>query len=360
VLSKLEIPTPALLLDLDAFEGNLSLMADRVKESGKRLRPHAKAHKCVEIARRQIAAGAIGVCVATAAEAELMSQAGIPGLLLTSPLADPLKMARVVATGAMVVVDHVDQVGWYNAAARSSNRIVDVLIDLDVGDHRTGARSTEQAIEIAKAIHAAGAGHLRFRGLQGYSVGGSHTAGIKERRQVSETAFHSAISTRDALSRLGLGALDKDTEILTGGSTGTWDIDTHLPEVTELQAGSYVLMDLAYGKLGLPFRHALTVLTTVVSANHDGFVSVDGGFKAFSTDRGYGPEAVHVPGSKYRWGGDEFGYLDCAIRPRLGDKIEFIPPHCDPTVNLYDRIYVYREEVVEAVWPIKSANRGYD
>src|SRR5580704_12695887 len=107
--SKLEIPTPALLLDLDAFEGNLSLMADHVKESGKSLRPHAKAHKCVEIARRQIAAGAIGVCVATVVEAELMAAAGIPGLLLTSPVADPLKMARIVKTGAMVVVDHLQQ-----------------------------------------------------------------------------------------------------------------------------------------------------------------------------------------------------------------------------------------------------------
>jgi len=352
VLSKLEIPTPALLLNLDAFEGNLSLMADRVKQSGKRLRPHAKAHKCVEIARRQIAAGAIGVCVATVAEAELMSGAGISGLLLTSPQADPLKMARAVATGAMVVVDHADQVGWYNTAARSADRIVDVLIDLDVGDHRTGARSTEQAIGIAKAIGQAG--HLRFRGLQGYSVSGSHTAGIAERRQVSESAFHSAIATRDALTRLGFA-----TVTLTGGSTGTWDIDTQLPEVTELQAGSYVLMDLAYGKLGLPFRHALTVLTTVISANHDGFVSVDGGFKAFSTDRGYGPEAVNLPCSKYRWGGDEFGYLDCVVpacaSPRLGDKIEFIPPHCDPTVNLYDRIYAYRKEVVEGIWPVKSA-----
>src|SRR5580700_1755587 len=110
--SKLEIPTPALLLDLDAFESNLALMADRVKESGKSLRPHAKAHKCVEIARRQIAAGAIGVCVATVVEAELMSRAGVTGLLLTSPQADPLKMGRVIATGAMVVVDHIDQVGW--------------------------------------------------------------------------------------------------------------------------------------------------------------------------------------------------------------------------------------------------------
>jgi 3-hydroxy-D-aspartate aldolase len=350
VHSKLEIPTPALLLDLDVFEGNLHLMADRVRQSGKRLRPHAKAHKCVEIARRQIAAGAIGVCVATASEADLMSSAGVSGLLLTSPLADPLKMARVVATGAMVVVDHADQVAWYNAAGQSSGRTVDVLIDLDVGDHRTGARSTEQAIEIAKAIDLAG--HLRLRGLQGYSISGSHTSGIDARRQVSETAFYSAIATRDALSRLGIA-----TEILTGGSTGTWDIDTQLPEVTELQAGSYVLMDLAYGKLGLPFRHGLTVLTTVISANHDGFVTVDGGFKAFATDRGYGPEAVHLPGSNYRWGGDEFGFLDCTKTPKLGEKIEFIPPHCDPTVNLYDRIYVYRGEVVEAIWSVKSVNR---
>jgi D-serine deaminase-like pyridoxal phosphate-dependent protein len=359
MLSKLQIPTPALLLDLDAFEANLSLMADRARQSGKNLRPHAKAHKCVEIAARQIAAGAIGVCVATVAEAELMSSAGITGLLLTSPLADPLKMTRVIATGAMVVVDHPDQVAWYEAAARSSRRTVDVLIDLDVGDHRTGARSTEQAVEIAKAIKAlsneAHATHLRFRGLQGYSISGSHTMGIEARRQVSEAAFHSAIATRDALSHLGFS-----TEILTGGSTGTWDIDTQLPEVTELQAGSYVLMDLAYGKLGLPFRHALTVLTTVISANHDGFVTVDGGYKAFSTDRGYGPEAADLPGSTYRWGGDEFGYLDCPTKPKLGDKIEFIPPHCDPTVNLYDRIYVYRKEVVEGIWPIKSLNRGYD
>jgi 3-hydroxy-D-aspartate aldolase len=351
--SKLEIPTPALLLDLDAFEANLSLMADHVKESGKSLRPHAKAHKCVEIARRQIAAGAAGVCVATVAEAEMMSQAGITGLLLTSPLADPLKMARIANMGAMVVVDHTDQVNWYNAAAQSSGRKVDILIDLDVGDHRTGARSTEQAIQIARAIDQAE--HLRFRGLQGYSVSSSHTAGVAERRQVSGTAFQCTIATRDALSRLGFAA-----EILTGGSTGTWDIDTRLAEVTELQAGSYVLMDLAYGKIGLPFGHALTVLTTVISANHDGFVTIDGGFKAFSTDRAYGPEAVHLPASKYRWGGDEFGYLDCENKPKLGDKIEFIPPHCDPTVNLYDRIYVYRDEVVEGIWPLKAGNRSYD
>ncbi len=287
------------------------------------------------------------MCVATVDEAELMSRGGITGILLTSPLADPRKIARVVAAGAMVVVDHATQVEWYSAAARAADRIVEVLVDLDVGDHRTGASSRAQAIEIAKAADQAS--HLRFRGIQAYSVDGSHATPFEERTRVSRDAFHGAIATRDALAALGIHA-----EILTGGSTGTFDIDTRIPEVTELQAGSFVLMDLAYGKLGLPFRHALTVLTTVVSANHPDFVTVDGGFKAFSTDRGYGPEAPGFPGSKYRWGGDEFGYLHSGAKPSLGNKIEFLPPHCDPTVNLYNRIYVYRGESVEAVWPVKS------
>lgn len=347
---KSEIPTPALLLNAAAFEENLRFMARSVAKSGKSLRPHAKAHKCVEIARRQIAAGAIGVCVATVAEAELMADAGISGLLLTSPLADPRKMARIVQTGAMAVADHAAQVEWWNATACAADCELDVLVDLDVGDHRTGASSVEQAVAIAQAIHRAS--HLRFRGIQGYSVSGSHGASFEERVRISNAAFHSAIAVRNELASLGIRV-----EILTGGSTGTWDVDTRIPEVTELQAGSYVMMDLAYGKLNLPFRNSLTVLATVVSANHAGFVTVDAGYKAFSTDRGYGPEAAGMGGGfAYRWGGDEFGYLDFAERakPNLGDKIEFIPPHCDPTVNLYDRIYVCRGETVEAVWPVKS------
>lgn len=352
--TKKEIPTPALLLDLDALESNLSLMSNHVRRAGKALRPHAKAHKCVEVARRQIAAGAEGLCVATVPEAELFSKAGISNLLLTSPLADPLKMARVVATGAMVVVDHLQQVNWYQEAAYAASRHVEALIDLDIGDHRTGA-TPDQAVAIALAV--ARSTHLKLRGLQAYSVSGSHAgpqadpkAGRAERQRISEAAFASAAATRDELARQGIPA-----EILTGGSTGSWDIDTEIPAVTELQAGSYIYMDMAYGKLGLPFWSSLTVLTTVISSSHEGFVTVDGGFKAFSTDRGYGPETPEYPGSTYRWGGDEFGYLDilgCTSKPRLGDKIEFTPPHCDPTVNLYDRVYACRGEQVEEVWPI--------
>jgi len=350
VLTKQQLPTPALLLDLDKFETNLGRMTARIKDSGKSLRPHAKAHKCVEIAKRQIAAGAIGVCVATIAEAELMAGAGIPGLLLTSPVADPLKMARIVKTGAMVVVDHSQQVAWYDQAAAAAAKKLDVLVDLDVGDHRTGARSPEDAAEIAEAVDQAT--HLELRGLQAYSVLGSHAGGLGERKRVSRESFQIASRALGIMLRRGLS-----TEIVTGGSTGTWEIDTSVPDLTELQAGSFVLMDLAYRREGLDFQNALTVMATVVSANHPGFVTVDAGYKAFSTDRGYGPEAVNLPGSTYRWGGDEFGYVDMPDGlPKLGDRLEFIPPHCDPTTNLYDRIYACRGEQVEAVWPVKRAS----
>ena len=268
-----------------------------------------------------------------------MWKAGIAGLLLTSPLADPLKMARIVKTGAMVTVDHVQQVGWYQEAAAAAGKTLDVLVDLDVGDHRTGASSTDQAVEIAQAVERAG--NLRLRGIQGYSARSAHGANSEERQRTSDAAFQTALAARDAFVRLGLS-----TEILTGGSTGTWNIDTLRPEVTEMQAGSYVLMDIEYGRVGVPFKHALTVMATVVSANHDTFVTVDAGFKAISADRGYGPE-------NYRWGGDEFGYVDFpGAKPKLGDRIEFIPPHCDPTVNLHNRIYACRGENVEAAWPV--------
>jgi D-serine deaminase-like pyridoxal phosphate-dependent protein len=352
VLTKNQLPTPALLVDLDALEANLTRMAKHLTKCGKKLRPHAKAHKCVEIAKRQIAAGAAGISVATLAEAELMSKAGLPGLLLTSPVADPLKIARIVQTGAMVVVDHVQQAEWYEEAAAKAGKTIDVLIDLDVGDHRTGARSTEQALDIARTVGRSG--HLRLKGLQGYSGRASHAG--DERKNVSEKAFAGAIETQSAMKRDGFSM-----EILSGGSTGTWDIDLALPEVTELQAGSYVFMDLDYRRVGADFRHSLIVLAMVISSNHDKFVTVDAGLKAFSTDRGYGPETANLPGAGYRWGGDEFGYVDIdggGGKPKLGDRIEFIPPHCDPTVNLYDRIHACRGENVEAIWPIMARVQG--
>jgi 3-hydroxy-D-aspartate aldolase len=352
-LPKNEIPTPALLVDLDAFEANVTRAACEAKQAGKKLRPHLKAHKCVEIAKRQLAEGAAGVCVATLREAEMMARAGINDLLLTSPLADPLKIARLIATGAMAVVDHVRQVRWYQEAASAVNVQVALLVDLDVGDHRTGAASPDQALDIALAIDQAS--HLWLRGVQAYSVSGSHGKNTEERALLSGHAFRLGAETRELLASHGL-----HTDTLSGGSTGAWDVDLAIPEVTELQAGSYPLMDLAYKKLGVDFQQSMTVMATVISANHADFVTVDAGFKAFSTDRTFGPEPLEMPGAGYRWGGDEFGYLDlteCSVKPRLGDRIEFLPPHCDPTANLYDRIYACRGRRVEEVWSVMDRLR---
>jgi D-serine deaminase-like pyridoxal phosphate-dependent protein len=157
-------------------------------------------------------------------------------------------------------------------------------------------------------------------------------------------AFQLATEARDAMASHGL-----HTDIISGGSTGAWNIDLTIQELTELQAGSYPLMDLAYQKLGVDFKLAMTVMATVVSANHPDFVTVDAGFKAFATDRAFGPDPLDLPGARYRWGGDEFGYVD-SDKPKLGDRIAFIPPHCDPTVNLYDRIYACRGKEVEEIW----------
>jgi len=332
-------------VDLDLLDRNLKRMADAASAAWKKLRPHAKAHKCPEIAKRQMALGACGICVATVVEAELMAKAGIGEMLLTSPAADPFKVRRIVASGAMVAVDHVRQVELYAEAAREANSIVGIVIDLDVGDHRTGAASLKQALEIALAIDRAR--HLKLRGVQAYSVAGAHAKDVNERRCICSETFALAHEVRAEMTRRGL-----HTDITTGGSTGTWDVDLGLDEVTEIQAGSYALMDIQYRRMGIDFDPAMTVLATVISANHADFVTVDAGFKAFSTDRAFGPEPVDLDAG-YRWGGDEFGYLDTG-KLKLGDKIEFAAPHCDPTVNLYDRIYVCQGDDVVDLWPVKS------
>lgn len=353
-MTKDRLPTPALIVDLDLFETNIKAMAGHVAASGKRLRPHAKAHKCVQIARRQIAAGADGICVATVPEAELMVNAGIRRVLLTSPVTDRIKMERIVRlaqrdSGLTVVVDHEGPANWYNQAAEAAGVKLNVLVDVDLGDHRTGIAPHGPALQLAQNVHSCR--NLQFMGLQAYSVRASHVVGFESRRDFSRQALDAAFETWEALKTSGLPAV-----VFSAGSTGTFDIDSHQSEVTELQAGSYIFMDGDYRKIGgLAFEHALRVLATVVSANHSEFVTVDAGFKAFSTDRSFPPEPLDLAGARFAWAGDEFGYLHLQGSSRklsLGDRVEFIPPHCDPTVNLYDRYYACRGDKVEDIWPI--------
>ncbi len=360
-----ELITPALLLDLDKFEANLVQLTNTLRGRTCGFRPHTKTHKCPEIAKRQRTAGARGVSVATVGEAEAMVAAEIGGVLLTSPVVSPASIRRLVAMAGragdlMVTVDSAEGVAAYETAAADGGVTLNVLVDLDVGDHRTGIEPGPAAVALARQV--ADAENLRFRGLQAYSGGSSHKAGYEERRRHSQAAMGRAVQTRRQIEAAGL-----PVEILSGGSTGTYAIDSQIDGVTELQAGSFVFMDVQYrqiggesGELYTDFTPSLTVLATVVSANHTDRATIDAGVKAFSTETEFHPEPVDAPGVSYQLGGDEFGILRYAPGARhlaVGERIRLYVPHCDPTVNLYDRIHCVRGDRVVDTWPI-LARRG--
>ena len=330
----------------------------------------AKTHKCVEVARRQIRAGALGVCVATVPEAEVMTSGKIKGILLTSPLATEDKIQRMArlaeeATDLMMVVDHPRQVELYQETAESNGNRLNLLIDIDVGDQRTGVISKQSALELAETVERSR--NLNFMGLQAYSGSSSHVVGFENRKIHSRKAMALALEVRGLLAARGI-----PVKILSGGSTGTYNIDTVLSGLTELQVGSYIYMDLDYHRIGgldgssyEDFNFSLTVLTSVVSTNHPHQVTLDAGLKSFSTDRPFVPVAKNLSGVNYAWKGDEFGALifsptNCKIH--LGDRLEFFVPHCDPTVNLYDRVHVCRGDEVIGSWPIMNrpnTNNGH-
>ncbi|HEV8615214.1 MAG TPA: DSD1 family PLP-dependent enzyme [Methylomirabilota bacterium] len=361
-----EIPTPALLLDLDRFERNVARMAAHAQRAGKGLRPHAKTHRCPEIARRQVAAGALGVACAKLGEAEVMARAGIRGLLVTTEVVPPSSVRRLTrlvaeAPDTMVVVDNADNVATLARAAADDDVVINVLVDVEVGGRRTGIAPGEPAVALGRAVVAQRA--LRLRGLQGYAGQCAHVIGWDARRAASLAAMAPLMETRARFEAAGL-----PVEIVAGGSTGTHDIDVELAGLTELQSGSYCVMDIDYRRIGgresealTKFEMALTVVATVVSVPSADRVMVDAGLKAFSTDKPFPPEAVERPGVDYGFAGDEHGRLtvtDPSRTPRLGERIEFFPPHCDPTFNLYDRVYAIRGTRVEAVWEILARGRS--
>lgn len=358
-----DIPSPALLLDLDAFESNITTMAAHLHARGKGFRPHGKTHKCPEVARALIAAGADGCCAARIAEAEVFADHAIPGLLITTAVVGRHKIARAVelarrAPDSIFCVDDADNARELNAAARQAGVTVRVAIDLYFG--RTGVPPGEPALALARVI--ASLPHLSLTGLQSYDGEAAHTTPFAARKIRTDGSMAKAVETRGLIESDGIPC-----PMITGGSTGTYRFDAENPGMTELQPGSFVFMDLDYGRIGgadgpeyRDFKNALTVVTTVVS-RPPGFAIVDGGYKAFSTDRPFTPRPVDLPGVTYGWAGDEHGRLDLAGSPRdlkVGDRLEFIPPHCDPTVNLYDQIYALRGDRVEAVWPIAARGKS--
>jgi len=360
-----EIPTPSLLLDLDLFEANLNKMSGNAKRHSIGLRPHAKTHKCPEIARRQVEAGALGACTATIHEAEVLAAGGIPGLLITSEMVGRNKMERLVALtrrqpDTMSVVDDIGHARQLNDAAEAGDVRLNVLVDIDPMGRRTGTTAGDAAMALAEGIVKLT--RLNLRGVHSYSGASSHVVGFAERKAHSAEVMAPPIETYQRMKKAGM-----PVEILTGSSTGTYNIDPFLEEITEMQVGSYVFMDVDYqiiggegGEVYDDFAPALTVLTTVMSKRHRDLATLDAGMKAFATDRESVPEVKGISGTRYQFGGDEHGMLQLPNPSReikLGDRLEFVVPHCDPTVNLYNYLLLRRGEQVEGYWPV--AGRGH-
>jgi len=358
-----DLPTPCLVLDLDGLESNLDKMSRFSRERGIQLRPHAKTHKCVKIAKRQLEKGAIGISVATIAEAEVMTRAGIRGLLITGEMAGEPKISRLVAVvaqaaDAMVVVDNVQNVDQLQRAASLAGVEISILIDLDIGQNRTGIQPGAPALQLAERIDRAK--NLRLKGICAYAGHVAHVNGFEERRTQSHRAISQALATRDLLRENGHNA-----EILSGASTGTYNIDSFIDGMTEMQSGSYVFMDVEYRRIGgqsgpvyEDFTPALWVLATVIHRSGNKAI-VDAGLKAFSTDRPFGPEPFGTTGVTYEFAGDEHGRLILAKSDvQLGDRLRFIMPHCDPTVNLYDSYHVLAGDMLIDIWSVDARGRS--
>ena len=361
-LSRTDLPTPALLLDLDAFESNVAKMAAHVKSRGRALRPHGKTHKCPEIAKRLIEAGAVGACAAKISEAEVFAAAGVRGLLITTAVVGPYKIERAIrlaklAPDTIFCVDNMQNAKDLDEAARLAKLTLPVAIDLWVGN-RTGILPGAPAVALAEGLQ--GLKLLKLTTIQAYAGHAAHVIGWEARKKVSTEEMGKAVDTLQAIHKKGIAC-----ERLTGGSTGTYNIDCEIAGVTELQPGSFMFMDVDYNRIGGSdghefygdFKNSLTVFTTVVSKPSDALAIVDGGLKAFSTDKPFPPRIKDGSAVTFAFGGDEHGKLTFGAGAKalnVGDKAEFVIPHCDPSVNLYDRIFCLRGDNVEAVWRIAA------
>jgi D-serine deaminase-like pyridoxal phosphate-dependent protein len=362
--SRLSLNTPVLVIDRDALQRNIEAMARFARVNGMALRPHAKTHKSVEIAKLQVAAGAAGVCCAKMGEAEALAPGGVANILITSPVVTPQTIERLVALNGKiadlrVVADNPDNVDALGAAASAAGKVLNVVVDIDPGIRRTGVASSDAALALARRI--AGERSLRFAGVQFYCGAQQHIESYADRRVaiVERTEY-----LRGIVETLKIA--DFAPEVVTGGGTGTHHIDAELGVLTELQAGSYVFMDKQYNDCDLdgqgrkPFETSLFVDAHVISANSASMATIDAGFKALSTDGGL-PVVVDgaPPGAMFVFMGDEHGALIAPDHPfRIGDHVSLAVPHCDPTVNLYDAYHVVRDGTLIEIWPVSARGRS--
>lgn len=354
------VDTPALLIDLDAFDRNIARLAKAVADTGLRTRPHAKSHKCPVIALRQMAAGAVGVCCQKVGEAEAMVYGGVSNVLVTNQIVGTTKLARLAALARQaqvaVCADHPVNVKDLNDAGLAFGVRLPVLVEINTGSDRCGVEPGEPALALAKQI-AASPG-LRFGGLQAYYGASQHVREFAKRKEAAEAGIEKTRRTVELLARHGLSC-----ELITGAGTGSYAFEAASGVYNEVQAGSYVFMDVDYAKNlasdGTPsseFEHSLFVLATVMSHPTRDRAVLDAGLKALGVDAGL-PWVAGMPDVEYIRAADEHGKLSLRDPGRildLGAKLRLIPGHCDPTVNLYDWFVCYRNDRVEALWPITA------
>jgi D-serine deaminase-like pyridoxal phosphate-dependent protein len=357
------VPTPALVIDEQALDRNVAAMAELARRAGRSLRPHAKTHKSVVIAKKQVEAGAIGICCATIPELKAMAEAGIGGLLLTAAMQDAAKVETLIGiakqTPITIAADHPSQVNLLLSKLSSDAPPIGFIVDVDVGQKRTGVSSVKDTIAIAKCI--AGDKRLKFGGLQGYAGHVQHIPDFSERTR--EAARVSALLAEHiaALRESGL-----DVPIVSGGGTGTHEIDLVHQPFTEIQAGSYVFMDADYARIqggsgkSLPFECSLFMLTTVTSANVPGQITVDAGTKSLAVNGPTPHLIVGAPdGTKFQFAGDEHGILvlpEGSKPPALGDRILMSVTHCDPTINLFSAVHAVKKSGAIEKWPVVGRN----
>ncbi|MCW5603183.1 MAG: DSD1 family PLP-dependent enzyme [Burkholderiales bacterium] len=353
-----EVDTPCLILELDAFERNLRRLPDSLAGRGVKVRPHAKSHKCPQIALRQIALGAVGVCCQKVSEAEALVDGGVGDVLIANEVVGAPKLKRLAALAKRahlaVCADDAGNVAALDAAAREAGIHLDVLVEIDVGAGRCGVEPGEPALRLARAITACA--NLRFAGLQAYHGSAQHLRRVEERRAAIESAVAKVCATTALFDKAGIPC-----EKVTGAGTGTYLFEAASSIYHEIQPGSYIFMDADYAKndwteSGIPrFEHSLFVWTTVMSRPAPDRAIVDAGLKASSVDSGM-PRVANITDVEYVKASDEHGVLRLRDPAALavGDKLKLIPGHCDPTVNLYDNLVCLRDGRVEAIWPVAA------
>jgi 3-hydroxy-D-aspartate aldolase len=355
-----DIDTPALIVDLDAFDRNVAKMAEFARTAGVRVRPHAKTHKSPAIALKQIAQGAVGQCVQKVGEAEVLVRGGVKDVLVSNQVVGERKLRRLAALAKDATValcfDSAEQVDAASRVAQDFDVEIGGLVEIEVGMARCGIAPGKDAAGLARRI--ADAPGLKFRGLQAYHGRAQHMPTHQQRAQAIAGAIDAVRETLDALKADNLTC-----EIVGGAGTGTFAIEAESGVYNELQVGSYVFMDTDYARIGnkdggryTAFEHSLFVLATVISAAAEDRAVVDAGLKSLSGEKG--PPWVHgLDDVECTVISDEHGMLKVgpSAKPlKIGDQVWLIPGHCDPTVNLHDWYVGVRNGRVEALWPIAA------